>query len=62
MFKRFKEKQKFIQVFKQFKISRYTNMLKLTEKYLRLMKSSVTPNLMKTAFKDTKEIYSEKST
>ena len=53
VFKRFKKKEKFIDMVKQIKINKSTiifkiNSLKLIDKYPRLMKSSVIPNILKT--------------
>ena len=64
VFKIFKEKKKFIEMVKQFKINKSTitfkiNVLKLIDKYSRLMNSSVTLNVLKTYFKDIKEICSD---
>ena len=67
MFKRFKEKGKFIEMVKQFKINKSTiifdmNLLKSIGKYPGLMNSSATLNILKIYFKDVKEICSEDST
>ena len=55
VFKRFKEKEKFMQMVKKLKIHKNTiffkiNLVKLIEKHLKLMKSSVTLTFLKNYF------------
>ena len=60
-FKHFKEKEKFIKMLGKLKIYRSTLtfkiiVFKLIEKYLKLLKSSVTLTFLKNYFKDIKKI------
>ena len=60
-FKHFKEKEKFIKMLGKLKIHRSTLtfkiiVFKLMEKYLKLLKSSVTLTFLKNYFKDIKKI------
>ena len=60
-FKHFKEKEKFIKMLGKLKIHRSTLtfkiiVFKLIEKYLKLLKSSVTLTFLKNYFKDIKKI------
>ena len=64
-FKRFKEKEKFMQMVSKLKIYKNTivfiiNIFKLIEKHPRLMKSSVTLTFLKNYLKDIKKICEEK--
>ena len=66
VFKRFKEKEKFIQMVGKLKIHKSTmvfkiNAFKLIEKHPKLMKSSVTSTFLKNYFKDIKQICEENS-
>ena len=66
VFKRFKEKEKFMQMVKKLKIHKNTiffkiNLVKLIEKHLKLMKSSVTLTFLKNYFKYIKQICKENS-
>ena len=61
LFPKFKEKEKFIKLVKELKVHKITiifkiNIVKLTDKYPKLMKSSVTLNFCKNLFKDVKEV------
>ena len=61
LFRKFKEKGKFIKLVKELKVHKITiifkiNIVKLTDKYPKLMKSSVTLNFCKNLFKDVKEV------
>ena len=67
VFKRFKEKEKFIQMAKKISVSKSTiifkiNVLKLFDKYPRLINSSVNLNFLKTYLKEIKEICSDNLT
>ena len=64
LYKRFKEKEKFIQIVSKLKIHKTTiifkiNVFNLIEKHPKLMKSSVTLTFLKNYFKDIKEICEE---
>ena len=66
IFKRFKEKEKFIQMVGKLKIHKSTivfkiNLFKLIEKHPKLLKSSVTLTFLKNYFKDIKQICKENS-
>ena len=66
VFKRFKEKERFMQMVSKLKIHKSTiifkiNFFRLIEKYPKLMKSSVTLTFMKNYFKDIKQICEENS-
>ena len=66
IFKRFKEKEKFMQMVGKLKIHKSTivfkiKVFKLIEKHPKLMKSSVTLTFLKNYFKDIKEICKENS-
>lgn len=61
IFKKFKEKERFIKMVETFGVTKLiiifkVNMLNLISKYLRLMKSSVNLNLLKTYLENTREI------
>ena len=61
IFKRFKEKEKFQEMVKKLKILKSTiifkiNVFKMIEKYLKLMKSSVTLTFLKNYLKDIKKV------
>ena len=61
VFRRFKEKEKFIKLVKEFNVHKNTmifkmNILKLIDKYPKLMKPSVTLRCLKNYDKDIKEI------
>ena len=64
VFKRFKDKEKFIKLVTEFKVHKSTiifkiNIYKLCEKYPKLLKSSIGLGFLKNYYKDVKEIYSE---
>ena len=64
MFKKFKDKDKFIKLVNEFRAHKITiifkiNIFKLTEKYPKLMKSSIGLGFLKNYYKDIKEICSE---
>ena len=64
IFKRFKDKEKFIKLVTEFKVHKSTiifkiNIYKLCEKYPKLLKSSIGLGFLKNYYKDIKEIYSE---
>ena len=64
VFKRFKDKEKFIKLVNEFKLHKSTiifkiNTFKLCEKYPKLMKSSIELGFLKNYYKDIKEICSE---
>ena len=66
IFKRFKEKEKFIQMVSKLKIHKSTiifkiNIFKLIEKYAGLMKSSVTLTFLKNHLRGIKKIPEENS-
>ena len=66
LFKRFKEKKKFIQMVSKLEIHKSTlifkiNVFKLIEKHPKLMKSSVTLTFLKNYLKDIKKICEENS-
>ena len=66
LFKRFKEKEKFIQMVSKLKIHKSTlifkiNVFKLIEKHPKLMKSSVTLTFLKNYLKHIKKICEENS-
>lgn len=66
MFQRFKEKIKFVIMFKHFNVTKLTmifkiNIVKLANKYLKLKNSLLSFNFVKTYFKDIKEICKENS-
>ena len=66
IFKRFKEKEKLIQMVSRLKIHKSTiifkiNIFKLIDKHPRLMKSSVTLTFLKNFLKDIKKICAENS-
>ena len=66
IFKRLKEKEKFIQMVGKLKIHKSTiifkiNLFKLIEKHPKLMKSSVALTFLKNYFKDIKQICKENS-
>ena len=66
VFKRFKEKEKFIQMVGKLKIHKSTivfkiNVFKLIEKHPKLMKSSATLTFLKNYFQDIKQICEENS-
>ena len=59
VFKRFKDKERFIKLVNEFKVHKSTiifkrNIFKLIEKYLKLMKSSIGLGLFKKYYKDIK--------
>ena len=61
LFLRFKEKKKFVNLVKEFKVHKTAmifkiNIVKLTDKYPRPMKLSVTLEYLKMYFKDIKEV------
>ena len=63
-FRRFKEKEEFIKLVKEFNIHKNTmiskiNIAKLIDEYSKLMKSSVTLGFLKNYYKDIKEICDE---
>ena len=60
IFQRFKEKEKHVNIIKKFKVNKSRMIFKIN-KYLKLMKSSVTLHFLKTYFKDIKEICAENS-
>ena len=62
--KKFKENRKFKNLAEQFKITKGTtifkkNIVKLINKYLKMMASSITLNFSKSYYKDTKNICKE---
>ena len=64
VFKRFKDKEKFIKLVTEFKVHKSTiifkiNIYKLCEKYPKLLKSSIGLGFLKNYYKDVKEVYSE---
>ena len=64
VFKKFKDKEKFIKLVNQFKVHKSTimfqiNILKLCEKYPKLLKSSIGLGFLKNYYKDIKEICNE---
>ena len=66
IFKRFKEKEKFIQMVGKLKIHKSAitfkiNLFKLIEKHPKLLKSSVSLTFLKNYFKDIKQICKENS-
>ena len=66
VFKRFKDKERFIKLVNEFKVHKSTiifkiNIFKLIEKYPKLMKSSIGLGFLKSCYKDVKEICEEKS-
>ena len=66
VFKRFKDKEKFIKLVNEFKVHKSTiifkiNIFKLIEKYLKLMKSFIGLGLFKKYYKDIKQICEENS-
>ena len=65
-FRRFKEKEKFIKLIKEFNVHKNTmifkiNVVKLIDKHPKLMKSSVTLGLLKNYYKDIKQICNKNS-
>ena len=69
IFKRFKDSERFGDVFKKLGVSRFTvyfklklNLLKLSEKYPKLKKSSSTLNFLNNYFKSIKEASKESET
>ena len=65
-FRRFKEKEKFIKLIKEFNVHKNTmifkiNVVKLIDKHSKLMKSSVTLGLLKNYYKDIKQICNKNS-
>ena len=69
IFKRFKDLERFGDVFKKLGVSRFTvyfklklNLLKLSEKYPKLKKSSSTLNFLNNYFKSIKEASKESET
>lgn len=66
IFRRFKAKDKFVMMVKEFKVNKRTiifklNILKLINKYPRLMTSLMTLGFLKTDFMGIKEIYNKNS-
>ena len=66
IFKRFREKEKFMKLVGDFKVHKNTiifkiNIFKLIDKYPKLMKSSITLSFLKNYFKDIKQICKESS-
>ena len=66
VFKRFKDKEKFKKLVKEFKVHRSTtifkiNIFKLIDKHPKLMKSSTTSGFLKNYHKDIKQICKENS-
>ena len=66
VFKRFKDKEKFIKLVNEFKVHKSTiifkiNIFKLIEKYPKLMKSSIVLGFLKNYYKDIKQICKENS-
>ena len=66
VFKRFKDKERFIKLVNEFKVHKSTiifkiNIFKFIEKYLKLMKSSIGLGLFKKYYKDIKQICEENS-
>ena len=64
VFKKFKDKKKFIKLVNEFKVHKTTiifkiNVFKLSEKYPKLLKSSIGLGFLKNYYKDIKEICSE---
>ena len=64
VFRRFKEKEKFIRRVNEFKVHKTTmifkmNIIKLIDKHPQLMKSSVTLGFLKNCYKDIKQICNE---
>ena len=64
VFKKFKDKEKFIKLINQFKVHKTTiafkiNIFKLCEKYPKLLESSIGLGFLKNYYKDIKEICSE---
>ena len=64
VFKKFKDKKKFIKLVNEFKVHKTTiifkiNVFKLSEKYPKLLKSSIGLGFLKNYYKDFKEICSE---
>ena len=64
--KRFKDKEKFIELVNEFKVHKSTiifkiNIFKLIEKYPKLMKSSIVLGFLKNYYKDIKQICKENS-
>ena len=66
VFKRFKDKERFIKLVNEFKVHKSTiifkiNIFKLIDKHPKLMKSSITLGFLKNYYKDVKQIYKENS-
>ena len=66
VFKRFKDKEKFIKLVNEIKVHKSIiifkiNIFKLTEKYPKLMKSSIGLGFLKNCYKDIKQICKENS-
>ena len=66
IFKRFKDKEKFIKLVNEFKVHKSTiifkiNIFKLIDKHPKLMKSSMTLGFLKNYYKDIKQICKENS-
>ena len=66
VFKRFKDKEKFIKVVSEFKVHESTiifkiNIFKLIDKHPELMKSSMTSGFLKNYYKNIKQICKENS-
>ena len=64
VFKKFKDKEKFIKLVNEFKVHKSIiifkiNIVKLIEKYPKLMKSSIGLGFLKNYYKDVKEICNE---
>ena len=64
VFKKFKDKEKFIKLINQFKVHKTTiifkiNIFKLCEKYPKLLKSSIGLDFLKNYYKDLKETCNE---
>ena len=64
LYKRFKDKEKFIKIVNEFKVHKSTIIfkiiiVKLIDKHLKLMKSSVTLGFLKNYDKDIKQISNE---
>ena len=66
MFQKFKEKEKFVTIVRNFNVNKATlifkmNIVKLVSKYTKLKKSFFFFNYLKTYFKDIKKICKEKA-
>ena len=66
VFKRFKDKERFIKLVNEFKVHKSTiifkiNIFKLIDKHPKLMKSSMTLGFLKNYYKDIKQICKENS-